>query len=820
MKKIKQISIFTSLLIFISLTFVLTSQAVDWGVETRNRVTSDNQYDRKPCLIQDRTGTFFAFFTSYTSGGTHNIRTSSSFDGIVWSNPVEVTHATSQTSGFLDPYAIQDQDGIYWLTYHKDDSGIWITYSTDGTDWMSPIQVTSYNRATDSWCRSPTLMQDRDGNYWLAYESSIHRSDIEIRKSTDGINWGPAIQVTPGTKNELEPSMIQDSNGRYWIVWSRVESDITSWVSSSNDGTNWSEPTQVSTGMTSYETTLIQNSDGNYIFAWRDDSTSSSNIWIAASGDCVNLDAPQQLTTGSSFGPDLIQGIYGPYYMVFSEKGNNDDVWMMTLSSGDFIVTQVSANVSVYPSDAYVGLEITLDASESSSENSSIRNYRWVFGDGNTALTTAPIVTHTYEAPNNYIVTLIVTNEYGNTDRTSTDVVVLKEKQDFDSPVTVDDYTDMWHTNDVTITLTASDAISGVAETLYRINEGTQKSVSTNGQPLIITEGSNNTLEYWSLDNAGNEETHNRITGIKLDKASPLSSINLNATIGKDGWFTSDVIVTVNATDVLSGADTIEYSLDNQVWDTYSSPVTIADEGNFSIYYRSTDIAGNVEHTKNETGKLDNSLPLGFIVINGNAAYVNSESVYLTLNASDSISGVAQMRFSNDGTQWSDWETYNMSKGWNLSSGSGNKTVFVQFKDNADLISSKYLDSIILDIDKPVADAGPDQTVTVGENITFNAKNSTDNTGIISYEWNFGDGTKGTGETVTHQYSETGKYAVMLTIQDNVGNTDTIQITVDVVLIKWDLLMQICVVAAAIIIVVALTVFVWRQKTKSSKSTG
>ena len=35
-------------------------------------------------------------------------------------------------------------------------------------------------------------------------------------------------------------------------------------------------------------------------------------------------------------------------------------------------------------------------------------------------------------------------------------------------------------------------------ETYYFINNGAVQNVTANGQPVITTEGGNNTLEYWS----------------------------------------------------------------------------------------------------------------------------------------------------------------------------------------------------------------------------------------------------------------------------------------------------------------------------------
>jgi len=194
------------------------------------------------------------------------------------------------------------------------------------------------------------------------------------------------------------------------------------------------------------------------------------------------------------------------------------------------------------------------------------------------------------------------------------------------------------------------------------------------------------------------------------DNAPPTTIISLDGVEGNNGWFASDVTVTLSATNDISGVDKTEYSFDNVAWTIYTTPFNIATEGNTVIYYRSEDKAGNVETTKTQTIKIDKAAPSGSILVNNGAAYTNSSSISLTLSSSDATSGVAQMRFSNNNVTWFDWEAYATSQSWTLTTGDGEKAVYVQFMDDAGLISSSYQDTITLNTTKPTANAGQNQT--------------------------------------------------------------------------------------------------------------
>ena len=70
---------------------------------------------------------------------------------------------------------------------------------------------------------------------------------------------------------------------------------------------------------------------------------------------------------------------------------------------------------------------------------------------------------------------------------------------------------------------------------------------------------------------------------------------------------------------------------------------------------------------------------------------------------------------------------------------------------------------------------------TVGQPITFDGSGSNDPDGtIVSYAWDFGDGTTGSGATPTHIYEAAGVYLVVLTLTDDCATTSRCLTTADI----------------------------------------
>lgn len=101
---------------------------------------------------------------------------------------------------------------------------------------------------------------------------------------------------------------------------------------------------------------------------------------------------------------------------------------------------------------------------------------------------------------------------------------------------------------------------------------------------------------------------------------------------------------------------------------------------------------------------------------------------------------------------------------------------------DGELSSTDVTTAQIIEVnDAPVADAGSDKEVKVGDTVNFDGSGSTDEEGpIVTYEWDFGDGTKALGQIVEHTYWSVGEFTVTLTVTDGDGATaqDSAKVTV------------------------------------------
>ncbi|CAN7540373.1 OmpL47-type beta-barrel domain-containing protein [Paenibacillus sp. LjRoot56] len=176
--------------------------------------------------------------------------------------------------------------------------------------------------------------------------------------------------------------------------------------------------------------------------------------------------------------------------------------------------------------------------------------------------------------------------------------------QDEIPPVTTDDAPSGWKNTDVMVSLEATDDQSGVENTQYRNNDGQWQPYSN----LITVSAEGNTvLEYMSVDKAGNPESPKSVS-INIDKTAPVTTVGLPPA-NANGWYHSDVNLTLNASDPLSGIHKVLYRINGGQWLIYDGAIDVSAEGTNTIEYQSKDNAGNTEELKSVFVKVDKTAP-------------------------------------------------------------------------------------------------------------------------------------------------------------------------------------------------------------------
>jgi hypothetical protein len=218
-------------------------------------------------------------------------------------------------------------------------------------------------------------------------------------------------------------------------------------------------------------------------------------------------------------------------------------------------------------------------------------------------------------------VTKTVTDKAGNSKSATSPAVSI----DSSAPATGATAPGGWTAADQTVTLDPHDGLSGVAATYSKLDGGATKS----GTSVPVAGDGTHTLEYWSVDEAGNEEAHKTVD-VKIDGSSPRIAHTLAPLPNAKGWNNSNVTVRFSCADAVSGIASC------------TSDQIVADEAAGQVVTgTATDNAGNTA-TDPAVVNLDKTAPTikgsADRAANGNGWF--KADVTVTFLATDKLSGI------------------------------------------------------------------------------------------------------------------------------------------------------------------------------------
>ncbi len=406
------------------------------------------------------------------------------------------------------------------------------------------------------------------------------------------------------------------------------------------------------------------------------------------------------------------------------------------------------------------GATVQFDGSRSEDPDGEIVSYTWNFGDGLSA--EGARVEHVYDRPGIYTVELTVADDTGHA-----------SAQDF---------------SQIRVVVNAPPTADAGPDINVAPGEVFQLSAASSSDPdgsLVgfrwDIAGSDTVLE-------GKQVSHSFDTPgfytISLTTSDDSNASNGNAR--------DEVIVHVNNAPIaVAGSDIVASTL-RTVFDARGSADPDGDGLSYSWNFGdgSTGSGAVVEHTYANGG----IYPVRLTVDDGRGLSNSKDTGSLTVSinrAPVAVAGNQQQGcvgdvFVFDGSSSRDPDEGLLQYSWNFGDGETSTTinptkvfaapgtyrVRLGVVDESGLPNSSHSDEVNISVlPAPIADAGQDMRVCVGEPVRFDGTKSSDVDGVVNrFSWDFGDGGSGGGDTPEHAYTSADTYRVSLQIEgDNLG---------------------------------------------------
>ncbi|MEH7415022.1 hypothetical protein V7266_07010 [Neobacillus drentensis] len=524
-----------------------------------------------------------------------------------------------------------DQSGVGWVTVAIEppsgrDKHVTLTYNPGTGKYEGSYNIGQYGEA-GTWKLANIDMGDNRQNEFTYYNTDVYKWAPEKdqyfeRKDMSEYNFivtGTTSDVRAPQLNSLDVSPKSAKVGDTVLVSANVTDNLSGVNSVGVDFIS-------SNGMAEHIDLSYHSSTGKYEGRISIGQYNAPGIWKLAK---VSLIDNQQNaftyynTVVYNRGP-----AYGYFYQFTDMSEYNFNVVSDDIKPETNITLDSSApkNGDWYNSNVTATLNATDD-------NSGVSETLYRMNDGQWSK---------YQSPISLIDDGTFTINYKSIDKTGNEEDMKNAVINIDktSPVTTaSPVSDNWTNSDVTVTLSAIDALSGVARTEYRVNNGDWQEYSG---PITVSQEGKNKVDYRSIDNAGNIETMKSLS-VKVDKMVPTTSI----TPVKAGWYNSEITLNLQSSDELSGVANTEYKVNGGDWQDYTGSIGIINEGINTIQYRSTDNAGNIEEAKSVELKIDKTAPT--LNVSFDQAILKDKNHQLvpitaSVSANDNLSDVASVQ--------------------------------------------------------------------------------------------------------------------------------------------------------------------------------
>lgn len=333
----------------LSLVMPVLAVNVDKHVVKNIQITSDPKYDRNPCLLEAKDGTYWLFYTrGMDERGIRGFNGYSPDDGDYYSifyrtsKSIETLYKAKENlldlsypdNAQRDVAAVQTDDGKIWL-FASTGLGLGserfvYCYIYDGS-WSGPTEIPG----TDYAAHIDALTYN--GKIWLFFDYGY---TLKVTYY-DGIVWSAPADIQSDAT--IAKAVVAD--GVFYVVWIPTSGDGI-YLSTSADGTTWasiSNPIATWEGGYNCDPVLVKDKKVFRLY-WAPDIGTEQFIATSTSTDPTtpaSWSTPARLTSANDwwdFWPEpYVKG--GSIYLFYTSERNSEgtaradaNIWMLKLS--------------------------------------------------------------------------------------------------------------------------------------------------------------------------------------------------------------------------------------------------------------------------------------------------------------------------------------------------------------------------------------------------------------------------------------------------------------------------------------------------------
>ena len=540
------------------------------------------------------------------------------------------------------------------------------------------------------------------------------------------------------------------------------------------------------TGQTTVDITVLEPNQAPVAVAEADITSGDAPLTVAFTGENSTDDRNSIVSYSWDFGDGVgtstetnpvyefqTPGVYTVVLTVTDVEGLSGSAQIdITVGNDEPPVALASAN----PTMGEAPLAVIFDGSGSTDDNG-IVSYAWDFKDGTTSAEINPVTT--FDTPGQYDVELTVTDTSGQTD---TDIVtiIVESAATNEAPVAVISSSSTGGEAPITIDFDGSGSTddTGIVEYLWDFGNGATSDEIT--PSTTYTQVGEFVVTLLVTDEGGltNQSSVTITVTAPADNEPPTAVAQVDPTEG-----VAPLTVSYDATGSTDDNGIVAY-----MWDFDNGELSDSAQG--SIVFDQPGIYNIQLEVFDEEG-LSGQTTVQIIVNNpnGNEAPVSRISANpLSGNAPLEVDFIGSASTDDVGIVSYSWDFADGTTGTNVNETHlytvpGVYIVTLTVEDNEGLTDSETVEILVLDPNNtaPIAQiAASSIFAQAPATIEFSSSASSDDKGIISYAWDFGDGGTSSLTNPSHEYTFGGIFEVTLTVTDLEGLTDSETILIEI----------------------------------------